>query len=183
MKLSFEMRWTLANQYRLLELSDPDEGMRDHYRHAVTILERGYELEYSTLVESMQDPMSEEECREVYDILEMQSDLRFAYQQLGDASGVDEAEVTFRGFDGNEEGRTLSYARFLIEDLGKWKELAPTRGDGLNSHMPVLNGYRQMLPVWRQWRADRLQDPIGTVRDPFMTPEEIKQIVEARRVR
>jgi uncharacterized protein YfbU (UPF0304 family) len=180
MKLSPETRWILANQYRLLELNDSDEGMRDHYRHAVVILERGYELEYGTLAESIQDPMSEEECREVYDILEMHSDLMHAYKELGDASGVDEAAVEFRGFDGNEEGRIYSYARFLIADLGKWEDLAPTNTDGFNSHFPVVAGYRRMLPAWRQWRADRLQDPIGLRRKPWMTPEEIKRIVEAR---
>jgi uncharacterized protein YfbU (UPF0304 family) len=88
------------------------------------VLERGYELEYTWLAESIQEPMSVEECEEVYDILEMDSDLLFAHEQLGEASGVDKAAVAFRGFDGNEEARTLSYAPFLIEDLGKWTDLA-----------------------------------------------------------
>ena len=179
MQLSLETRWILANHYRLLERNAP-EGMGDYYRNAVTILEQGYELEYRTLTQSLQDPMSEKECEEVYDILEMHSDLLFAYEQLGVTSGVDEGAVAFRGFDGNEEARTLSYVRFLITDLGKWEDLAPAPGSDLNSHMPTLARYRRMLEVWRQWRDDRRKDPIGLTQDPMMTADEIKRIVEAR---
>ncbi len=56
--------------------------------------------------------MSVEECEGAYDMLAMDSDLLFAHEQLGEASGVDKAAVAFRGFDGSEEARTLSYARF-----------------------------------------------------------------------
>lgn len=178
MQLSLETRWILANQYRLLEES-ASEATRDDYRNAVTILENGYELEYETLIPAFTGPMSEQECLEVYDILEMHSDLHFAHQKLGEGSGVDK-DVRFPGFDGNEEARTLSYARFLIERLGKWEELAPALGFGLNSHTPMLDRYRRMLMVWRQCRSDRDQehalDPGGSP----LTAEEIKRIVEAR---
>jgi uncharacterized protein YfbU (UPF0304 family) len=163
-----------------LQVTAPDDDVRDYCRKAVTILEHGYELEYTWLAESIQEPMSVEECEEVYDILEMHSDLLFAHEQLGAASGVDKASVTFRGFDGNEEAGTLTYARFLIEDLGKWDDLAPVPGSNLNSHMPTLARYRGMLAVWRQWRDDRRKDPIGVTRDPMMTADEIRRIVEAR---
>lgn len=175
MKLSPETRWILANQYRLLEQGAPG-GRRDDYRHAVTILEGGYELEYETLTPSFLDPMSEKECREVYDILEMYRDLHFAYENRRETSGVPEAAVSFRGFDGNNETRALSYARFLIEDLGKWEELAPALGFGLNSHMPMLDSYRRMLEVWRQCRD---QHTLNTGGSP-LTAEETKRIVEAR---
>ena len=101
-------------------------------------------------------------------------------EQLGAESGVNKAAVAFRGFDGNEEAGTLTYARFLIEDLGKWDDLAPAPGSNLNSHMPTLARYRRMLEVWRQWRDDRRKDPIGSARDPMMTADEFKRIIEAR---
>jgi hypothetical protein len=84
----------------------------------------------------------------VYDILDMYRDLRFAYENLGSTSGVEEAAVSFRGFDGNNEPKALLYARFLIKDLGKWEELAPALEFGLNSHTPMLDSYRGMLEVW-----------------------------------
>jgi uncharacterized protein len=175
MKLSPETRWILANQYRLLE-QGASEGPRGDYRNAVTILEHGYELEYATLTPPLLEPMSEKECLEVYDILEMQSDLQFAHEKLGETSGVDAAAVSFRGFDGNYETKAFSYARFLIEDLGKWKELAPARGNSLNSHTPMLDQYRRMLEVWRQCRD---QHALELGESP-LTAEEIKRIVEAR---
>lgn len=136
MKLSLETRWILANQYRLLEQSAGDEGMRDHYRNVATILERGYELEYGMLTERFSDPMSEEDCRELYDILTMFSDLQIAYAKVGETSGVDGAEVSFGGFDGNNEGKWMSYTHFLMTNLGKWEDLAPPRGEALTPTCP-----------------------------------------------
>jgi uncharacterized protein YfbU (UPF0304 family) len=179
MKLSPETRWILANQYRLLEQS-ASEGPRSEYRNAVTILEDGYELEYETLTQTFLKPTSEEECREVYDILDMYRDLRFAYENLGSTSGVEEAAVSFRGFDGNNEPKALLYARFLIKDLGKWEELAPALGFGLNSQTPMLDRYRRMLEVWRQCRSDRDQLALEPPAGSLLTAEEIKRIVEAR---
>jgi uncharacterized protein YfbU (UPF0304 family) len=176
MNLPLETRLLLANQYRLLELSAPDEGIREHYRNAVTILERGYELEYHTITDSFFEPMSEEECREVYDILEMLSDLKFAYGEVGEASGVDEVAISFRGFDGNNEAKWLAYASFLMTELGKWADLAPARRDGLNSHMPMLGRYRAMLRVWRPVRENHISNFDATA----LTSDEIKQIADAR---
>jgi uncharacterized protein YfbU (UPF0304 family) len=55
-------------------------------------------------------------------------------------------DAPFPGFDGNDEGEHYHYARFMLEDLGRWKELA---GDELNSHQHMLPGYRRMLPLWK----------------------------------
>jgi uncharacterized protein YfbU (UPF0304 family) len=171
MQLSLETRWILTNQYRLLERLDPDAG--DECRQAIRILEHGYELEYSALTESFLDPMSEDECLEVYDILDMHRQLCVSYDNLADKSGLDENAISFRGFDGNNETTAFVYARFLIGDLGKWTELAGA-GDHLNSHAPVIDGYRRMLEVWRQLRAGR--DTLG--RSP-LTAEEMKRISQA----
>jgi hypothetical protein len=175
MQLSPETRWILANQYSILEALAPEGPRRKDYRNAFTILEHGYELEYGDLTQSFLEPMSKDECREVCDVLEMYRDLHFAYEDLRETSGVPESAVSFRGFDGNDETRALSYARFLIEDLGKWEELAPALGFGLNSHMLMLDSYRRMLEVWRQCR-DQHTDTGGSP----LTPEETKRVVEAR---
>ena len=52
----------------------------------------------------------------------------------------------FQGFDGNEETALFSYCTYIIEDLGRYKEL---KGD-LNSHTPMLDYYRQMLKEWEK---------------------------------
>lgn len=56
----------------------------------------------------------------------------------------------FTGFDGNNESEYLSIARMMVEQLGRFSSLKD-RGS-LNSHMPVIARYREMLVSWRDIR-------------------------------
>jgi uncharacterized protein YfbU (UPF0304 family) len=115
-----------------------------------TVVERGYELDYDSISHFIYDEdsiMSSEECLEVIDILDMFRCLKYAYDELRDKSGIDEVWVNFGGFDGNRETKQLGYARFLLED----EENFPNLGrDVRNSHMPILDIYRQMLAEWKR---------------------------------
>jgi uncharacterized protein len=79
----------------------------------------------------------------------MYRDLSFSFNQLPDKSGIEEHEAKFPGFDGNNESLQLGFAQFLIEDEGKFAE-SKNAGDGLNSHVPLLEMFRRMLPVWKE---------------------------------
>jgi len=95
--------------------------------------------------------------------------LQRAYEDLGRPSQVEEWLIKFSGFDGNEETKQLGYCQFLCEREGKFKDLP--KGDGYNSHAPLLDGYRRMLGVWKPIRSRR---PGGA-----LTLEEIVAIVSA----
>jgi hypothetical protein len=176
MQLTEVDRWVLMNQYRILARLDP-EGLEGDHEKAVTVLEHGYESEYGDLVPWLsEEPMSQEEGRRVLDILDMHRDLLWSYEDLEDKSGIERSEVAFLGFDGNNETRALGYARFLI-DSGRWTELADS-ADGLNSHMPTMDMYGRMLPVWRRARENRLRSPaMGRER---MSADEIRAICAER---
>ena len=146
MELTKKERLILANQFRILEQIDPKEA--DFYQKAYTILQKGYALEYDSLVEWFHDDLTKEECREVIEILEMHSRLDYAYRRLGDKTGIDEVRLRFRGFDGNNETGQMSYADFLIHREGKWRDFASM---DLNSHCPTLDRYRRMLGQWRPY--------------------------------
>jgi uncharacterized protein len=165
----------LRNQYRLL--GQLDASARDECQRAIEMLDRGYELEYSSLSMHMGGPMTEHECIEVIDILQMHRELRWSYDDLADKSEVDEGAITFRGFDGNNEPKELGYARFLIEDENKFQELAGP-GGSLNSHMPTLDTYRRMLVVWRRAAGRHQSSSAGS--ENLLTADEMRQITEAR---
>lgn len=61
-----------------------------------------------------------------------------------------EAFCHFAGFDGNNEGALLGFAKFEIETEHKWDEQKPyaRMTDGFNSHMPVRPIYERMLAVF-----------------------------------
>lgn len=168
MKLTRAQRWTLSNQYRILEALYPDEA--EDLRHTREALESGYELAYPP-VNISEDGVTEEECREVVDILDMHRALHFSYGRLEDKKGIKEGDVRFRGFDGNNETKYLSYARYFCGLDGggeRFKEL--DRGDGFNSHMPVVDMYRRMLAVW-MGQLDRRHD---------LTKAEIQLVLAAQ---
>jgi uncharacterized protein len=146
MELSKIERLILRNQYAIMEKVDPAEA--DSYKRAREILELGYTAEYSDIAEIVSDEMAEDACEEVREILDMHRVLNYSYEALEDKSGVDPHLISFWGFDGNNESRHMSYARFL-KDHGSSENVGT--GD-LNSHMPTLDRYRVML---RRWKASK----------------------------
>lgn len=94
--------------------------------------------------------MSEEECKEVLEILEMHRALAWSYLDLSGKKEVDDDRLKFRGFDGNNESCQLSYTSYFIIDLERFQELLYGKEyRDFNSHMPTLDRYRRMLGVWK----------------------------------
>lgn len=56
----------------------------------------------------------------------------------------------FRGFDGNNEGQYMQFARFLINKQNKFSEQKDylRKNDNLNSHTPMVSTYEKMLSKW-----------------------------------
>ncbi|MCK5094653.1 MAG: YfbU family protein, partial [Spirochaetes bacterium] len=63
------------------------------------------------------------------------SSITFSYKKAEDKEGLEESEIKFHGFDGNDEGNQFGYALYFVVDLGRFTEL--TGGEeypDLNSH-------------------------------------------------
>jgi uncharacterized protein YfbU (UPF0304 family) len=78
--------------------------------------------------------------------------------------------VKFRGFDGNNEADYLSIARFLIDDLERFTHFASR---DLNSHMPVVAGYRRMYQIFERIRP--------TLVGRELSAAEIVELLNARK--
>ncbi len=98
-----------------------------------------------------------ETAHEVGDILEVWWFLEQSYARLSqkDKDRVKkEAEpfgnnVVFRGFDGNNEAEYLNIAHFLINKLNRFVEF---KDRDLNSHAPLVDGYRRMVKAFEPMR-------------------------------
>ncbi len=170
MHFSLTERLILANQYRIMELIDPESNA--HYGGIQDALRSGYELEFAPLVSGFlqgADAMTSEECREVFDILDTFRALGRAYDALEDKSGIDEGDIRFAGFDANHE-KQYGYSHYLREQ-GKWEELMPH--GVINSHHATLHRYRLMADEWKQTPRDR--------RSRQLTKDDIQRIVAAGR--
>ncbi|OWQ35586.1 YfbU family protein [Pseudomonas sp. DrBHI1] len=117
----------------------------------------------------------------VCEVLEMWSVLEGSFEALDDnqrqalseAAGVFGRNVRFPGFDGNNEGEYLSIAHILVEDLERWSEF---QGRIDNAHMPTIDGYERMLPVFDAIRDRKLDD--GNFNG--LDVEELAQILNER---
>jgi hypothetical protein len=164
MKLTTVERLTLLNQYRILEKVDPDNA--SVYKEATEILRSGYTLEYWSALMNGIDPdeMSEDDCREVIDILSLYRALKKALRDLPEGT-LAAKDAEFPGFDGNEESKHFAYTKFLIEDQHKFGE-----SQALNSHWPGnLQRYRARVAAWKE-SADKWE----------LTAEDVKRILSQK---
>jgi uncharacterized protein YfbU (UPF0304 family) len=165
-KLSKKDRLFLINQYKILALLG-EEGEADYYQKCIRILESGYEFHYYTLDQFIDDPMSAGESREVLDILSMFEVLGDSYERLQDKSGIEEWQIKFGGFDGNNETGEMGYVAFLVEQDDRFTHVVE-RGK-YNSHCPCLARYRRMLEYFSRNFPD----------SQLLTKEQMLEVVNA----
>ena len=147
-KLSKFERFKLINQLRILESLYPDEA--DDLSKKREIFENGYEYLYDVALEFIydgSDVMSSEECKEVWDTLDMFDSIDRSIKAQGllhdDARGS-----KFRGYDGNNEGKFLGFVEFTILRERRWTYLPLAEENYFNSHMQTRPVYQRMLERW-----------------------------------
>ena len=164
-------RLQLVNQCRILERVDPENA--DHWAQCTTILREGFTMFYSTIFDPVWEELHYEECRYVMDVLDMHDALKFSFERLDDKTGIEEHEVTFAGFSGNEESQHLSFVQHL-KDTGKWQPLLKDKQE-LDSHFPTRWRYKPMLEKW---------ESLGSIeRRHKLTKEDIKAIIDEPGIR
>lgn len=135
-----------------------NQGDEDYdYDNMITALQKGFELHYKDVFDCLYDEtLSEKECQEVLDILEMYRGITYSYNNLkasGKQGALTDDKVRFPGFDGNNEGKQMSYVHYFIEDLDRYTEIAELTHGYYNSHMPMLGKYRAMLKKWDEYNT------------------------------
>ncbi|MGF1755790.1 YfbU family protein [Vibrio makurazakiensis] len=147
MEMTNAQRLILSNQYHLMSQMDPENS--DKYQRLQTIVERGYELQMKELNKEF-GCLSEAECREVIDIMEMYHAMQESNKMLADSerNDVDQRRLQFLGFDIASEGQAVNYVRFLVDSESLYPQFDKA-DHHFNSQMPMLDKYRRMLTTWR----------------------------------
>lgn len=91
--------------------------------------------------------MTADESREVWDTMDMFDAIERSMPEGFDYSRF--PETKFAGYDGNNEAKFMSFARFTVERLKRFEYLPMERPGHWNSHMPVREKYCRMLAEWR----------------------------------
>ncbi|WP_394248299.1 YfbU family protein [Vibrio profundi] len=147
MEMTNAQRLILSNQYHLMSQMDPENSAK--YQRLQTIVERGYELQMRELNKEF-GCLSEVECREIIDIMEMYHAMQESNKMLTDSErlDVDQRRLQFLGFDIATEAQAVNYVRFLVDSEGLYPQFDKA-DHHFNSHVPMLEKYRRMLTTWR----------------------------------
>lgn len=149
MNLTKSERLSLIYQMKILEKLYPEEAVK--FSQNRIALEEGFTLHYEWIFESLRDEMSEEDCQEVLDILDMYRAITFSLREI---DGCDDLEnhrlAKFKGFDGNNEGQRMDYVRYFIVELERYDELKQGKLPTFNSHTRMLPTYQKMLERWSE---------------------------------
>jgi uncharacterized protein YfbU (UPF0304 family) len=150
MKLTKAERWILINQCEMLRLMKSDRWQPQEWARCITILQNGYEDWYDECLEQVAEPLPKDTCQLVYDTLEIYQAIE-AYKRTHpeDKEIAKRHDATFPGFDGNSECEYMGFAVFLIDTMGRYREVAKGRkGDDYNSTVPMVPKYRNMSSIW-----------------------------------
>jgi uncharacterized protein len=147
MELTKVERLNYINQFLILEKLYPDSA--DTYKQNRIALEEGYSLHYEWIFQGICDDFPKSECQFVLDVLDLHRAIIYSNASLSDQEKLPIEKIRFRGFDGNNEGEYLGYARYFIVTLERYDEIRNqfTYPD-LNSHMPSIHRYKKMLETW-----------------------------------
>ncbi len=170
MILSQSERLILYNQYEILKQFTKDKHDIKHYEAVQTALESGYTRNYDIFCRHIrEEELESEKMNYVYDVLDMYRLLSDSFDELHapEKELIHSLDISFLGFDGNEESEYLGYADFIINSLGAYSE---NKRPDLNSHAPTLWRYDKMLSQLREITED------ATYR--LLTLSEIKQVIK-----
>jgi uncharacterized protein YfbU (UPF0304 family) len=143
-------RLSLINQYRILALLDSQN--KETYDNYIEILERGYSIYYSDFTDSLSEEATEEQGQFIIDILDLYQVI-FDFIKANPGTAVENHPYAlFKGFDGNNETKYLSFARFVVLKQGQYPDQLAfrKRNDRLNSHTKMANKYTNMLNKWKE---------------------------------
>ena len=164
-KLDQFQRTVLANQYRILQQLEALQkgGPKGEWDLKLEAVERGYEAHYPY---ETGDPVTDEECAEVTEVLRLYRALRQGFDRLSpqEKQGIEEQRLSFEGWDLNDpiEGRFIGY----VDYLGKLNNFAGSNNDQNdqgNSHSANREWYRRMVAA-----RMRSADPVKLTRDDIL---------------
>lgn len=155
--LNLVERQTLSLLEDILARTSGDPYERKAHEKQRDLLAEGHTGLYEEVFQGIYPEMPYEDCRLVWDILDMFRVLLGSWQKLGTGEPLPD-DLKFRGFDGNHprESRMLLFADRLLKD-DKYEEQHERfykELDGGNSHSPTLALYDRMLrvfkPIWQR---------------------------------
>lgn len=139
--LTDKERLFLSNQYEILGTLKNE----DHYLLLAEQLREGHKWLYQQSFNSLYENLPDEDAELVLNILQVYKALQTSYNALSDKSGISLQDVSFAGFDGNNESELMGF----VDALNRAHCYSSIIQTGvLNSHTPKASRYETMIQKW-----------------------------------
>ncbi|MEW5069665.1 YfbU family protein [Bacillus subtilis] len=148
-----EQRAILINQLEIKQLLD--ESRKDLYEKYIEILDRGYSRYYSDIFGELDEELDDTVHKRVVGVLTMYETLYNDRLHLPEEEKkqIDEKDVLFKGFDGNNESSHHSYVNFLVRKMEMFSTIGELIETGkiksTNSHRSMVGYYDELLQRYR----------------------------------
>lgn len=160
-------RKILANQYKILAKIESQNGYKElakKFADLSLIYENGYSSLY--VDDNIPQELSKEDCEFVINILDLYDKLNASFVKLKN-SELSEEDVSFKGFDGNNESDLLNFAVFFINyPTSRFSFIKNRDITSLNSHSEKKDRYKKMLEAY-----------INMGKPVSLNEEQIKEII------
>lgn len=119
----------------------------DYYLNLAEQLRDGHKWLYRQSFNSLSENLPDEDAELVLNILQVYKALQTSYNALSDKSGISPQDVSFAGFDGNNEPELMGF----VDALNKAHCYSAIIQTGvLNSHTPKASRYETMIQKWHE---------------------------------
>lgn len=134
-------------QLKILEKLYPSQATFFAKKH--NTLNDGFVTKYRNMADFLFGELSEEDCLEVLNILDMYTAITSSLLKLEKSDNLHyHPFAKFNGFDGNNEGNRMAYVQIYMYDLDRFKEMRSVNKNSYNSGTPMLKIYRKMFQIW-----------------------------------
>jgi len=179
MELDIKDRLLLYNQYEILKTLNSEESKE--YELMQTIVANGFKSNYNELITGFSKETPESISEFVFDVLQMYRVLDTSLGELSpeERQKIAVKDITYAGFDGNDEGSYYTYANFILKDLGRFEEIYNNGKVELNSHRNMLNKYKRMVRTWKEVKSGRykslsFENIVKVINDKYLFKETVK---------
>lgn len=143
LELTDKERLILSNRYEILAFLKRDCS----YILLAAQLRAGHKWRYQKSLGALSENLPDEDTELVLDILEVHKALKISYDALTDKSGISIQDVSFAGFDGDNESELMDF----VDTLKKSNHFVNIINAGeRNSHTPKVHTYQNMIQKWHE---------------------------------
>lgn len=164
--LNRKERLSYVLQLRILQKLSNNEYEKRDLDEKIEALVGGYEAMYEDIFNDLgvfDSSLSNEDCNKVWNILEMYRGIIYSYDRLVEdkkRTKLTKEDVAFPGFSEHDgvESKMMCFVRYFVGKMGRFSEISNISKPDYNSHVPMLNHYNNMLPIWDAYVQDRTQN-------------------------